>query len=99
MNKEATGILFFLIGFSFGCMIFAFKTQKCKPVTIVEVIRDTTEANLYRRMAETQRQRADSLQGLKQQVKIKYEIIYKYLDAAPMPVVDSVIRANAMRHD
>jgi hypothetical protein len=87
--------LFFVSGLIVGFAIKSWVSKPCpKPVTIIEVIRDTTEANMYRRMAEFEKRRADSLQNCKQQIKIKYEIIYKYLDASPMPVVDSIIEAN-----
>jgi hypothetical protein len=92
--------LFFACGIVIGFALKSWVSKPCpNPVTNVEVIRDTTEAKIFGRMSEFEKRRADSLEATRQQIKTKYEIIYKYLDTAPMPVVDIIIRANAMRHD
>lgn len=73
--------------------------KRCKPCAevtpteaIIQVVGDTAQARIYREQAEVLRKENDSLKTLKQRIKIKYETLY--IESAPMPIIDSIYRAN-----
>jgi hypothetical protein len=87
------GVGLIILAFVIGYVIGGRKPVKTEIRT--EIVKDTVEANLYRDMYNIEKSKTDSLLKLKPKIITKYETIYKVLPSAPMPVIDSILRANA----
>lgn len=100
MNRNKTILLIVVaIILLLGSFFLGRSSKRCpEAVTLVEVIKDTVEMNMYRETASKYRSEADSLRSIPPQIKIKYEKIYLRLESADDRTIDSLYRA-ALRHD
>jgi hypothetical protein len=91
LDKILLGVILLLV----AGLIF----KRCRPceaptpseATII-MVGDTAQASIYKQQAEMYKEKADSLEKVKRKIITKYETLY--ISTAPMPVIDSVYRAN-----